>query len=93
MRHYEQRNDIHAESDYRGAVARASGKHWSPIVTVPRPFSMTVRAEKAGPPKHTRASLEVEKARTEREEAERQLIAAKKTFKGTFLFKDFLPFY
>ena len=66
----------------RGAVARASGKHWSPIVTVPRPFSMTVRAEKAGPPKHTRASLEVEKARIEREEAERQLIAAKKTFKG-----------
>ena len=45
---------------------------------------MTVRAEKAGPPKHTRASLEVEKARIEREEAERQLIAAKKTFKGNF---------
>ena len=43
---------------------------------------MTVRAEKAGTPKHTRASLEVEKARIEREEAERQLIAAKKTFKG-----------
>ena len=43
---------------------------------------MTVRTEKAGPPKHTRASLEVEKARIEREEAERQLIAAKKTFKG-----------
>ena len=82
LRHFEER-DIHRESDYRQAIARASGKHWTPIVTVPRPFSMTKRADK---PKHTRASLEVEKARIEREEAERQLIAAKRSFKGFDLF-------
>ena len=41
-----------------------------------------IRAEKKEGAKHTRASLEVEKARIEREEAERQLIEAKRQFKG-----------
>ena len=41
-----------------------------------------IRAEKKEGAKHTRASLEVEKTRIEREEAERQLIEAKRQFKG-----------
>ena len=43
LKHYDQKRDIHSASDYASAVARASGKHWTPIVTVPRPFSMTIR--------------------------------------------------
>lgn len=43
LKHYDEKRDIHAASDYGGAVARASGKHWTPILTVPRPFSMTIR--------------------------------------------------
>ena len=83
LKQYDDKRDIHAASDYCGAVARASGTHWTPIVTVPRPFSMTIRAEAGKEPRHTRASLEVEKARIEREEVERQMIEAKRQFKGS----------
>ena len=45
LKEQESKTDIHYKSDFNGAVARASGSHWTPVVTVPRPFSMTIRED------------------------------------------------
>jgi len=61
--------DIHVASDRKSASKLKES--WTPKVTVPEPFSMTVREENnPRPPKHTRASLEIEAARIKREEIE-----------------------
>ena len=76
--------DIHLKSDYKSALARASGKHWTPVITVPRPFSMTLREEdrKEKTRSLSRASLEVQQARLERERLENEIIKSKKEFKA-----------
>ena len=45
LKEQESKTDIHSKSDFNSAVARASGSHWTPVVTVPRPFSMTIRED------------------------------------------------
>ena len=45
LKEQESKADIHSKSDFNSAVARASGSHWTPVVTVPRPFSMTIRED------------------------------------------------
>ena len=45
LKEQESKVDIHSKSDFNSAVARASGSHWTPVVTVPRPFSMTIRED------------------------------------------------
>jgi len=76
--------DIHLNSDYKSALARSSGKHWTPVITVPRPFSMTLRDEdrKDKARSQSRASFEVQQARLERERLENEVIKAKLKFKA-----------
>ena len=45
LKEQETKADIHSKSDFNSAVERASGSHWTPVVTVPRPFSMTIRED------------------------------------------------
>ena len=43
LKEQESKADIHSKSDFNSAVA--SGSHWTPVVTIPRPFSMTIRED------------------------------------------------
>lgn len=62
--------NIHKKSDIKGATKDS----WTPSITIPEPFSMTVREENnPRGPKHSRASLEVEAARLKREMLEAKI--------------------
>ncbi|CBY21574.1 unnamed protein product [Oikopleura dioica] len=65
--------EIYAKSDFESDKKRL--QEWRPRVTVPEPFSMTVREAERKPkgPKYTRASLEIDEARRQKEEEDKNM--------------------
>ncbi|XP_071498894.1 protein FAM161B-like [Diadema antillarum] len=90
---YAPRSRSLSRSSARSSTSQQSkSKEWSPKITIPKPFSMTMRESSIEQKKTTRASMEVEQKRLDREKQEE--IECQKKFKATPVpAHTFLPLY